>query len=137
MLSPINKYLAFAFSISLPPSTPLTTSSYSIVFLLGSTFPNYPCNGLPLTYHPAHQLFPSRLISLRLNLSLSCLCHKLRSGPYPFSICTQPLLVPSLVSLPSHTSFMQMILNFSSLSFQKNCPTATSDLESIISLISS
>ena len=100
-------------------SMPLTTPSYFIVFLLGSAaFLNYPCNGLPLTYHPAHPLFPSCLISLLLNLSLAE-CHKAPFWALSFLICTSPLLVLSLVSLPSHTSFMQMILNSSSLSLPK------------------
>ena len=81
----INKYPAFAFWISLPPSTPSAPLSYSIVVLLGSAFRNYPCNGLPNTYHPAHQQFSSHLISLLLNLSFSE-CHISVS----FSISTEP-----------------------------------------------
>ena len=121
MPSLINKYRAFVFSISLPPSTPLTTLSYSIVLLLGSAFLNYPCNGLSLTYYPAHQPFPSHLISLLLNLLLAE-CHKAPFWALSFLICTPPLSVLSLVSVPSHTSFMQMILNSASLSFPKIFP---------------
>ena len=121
MPSPINKYFSFAFSISLPPSTPLTTLFYFIVFLLRSEFLNYRCNGLSLTYHPAHQPFPFHLISLLLNLSLAE-CHKAPFWALSFLIHSAPLSVLSLVSLPSHTSFMQMILNSSSLSFQKTFP---------------
>ena len=134
MLSPINKYLAFTFSISPPPSTPLTTPSYSIVFLLGSAFPNYPCNGLPLTYDLAHQLFPSRLISLLLNLSLTE-CHKTPFWALSFLICTPPLLVLLLVSSISHlyADDTQLFISF----IPKNFPTAISDLDATISLISS
>ena len=136
MLSPINKYLAFTFSISLQPSTPLTTPSYSIVFLLGSAFLNYASNGLPLTYYLSHQLFPSHLISFLLNISLAEF-YKAPFWALSFLICTPLLSVLSLVSLPSHTSLMQMILDSSSLSFPQNFPISISDLESIISLISS
>ena len=83
ILSPINKYPAFAFSISLPTSTPLTTLSYSIVFIFGSALLNYPCNDLPLIYHPAPQPFSISLHLSLLNLSFRC-ATRLRSWPYPF-----------------------------------------------------
>ena len=121
MPSPINKCLAFALSISLPPSTPLTTLSYSIVFLIGSTFLNYPCNGLPIAYHSAPQLLLSHLISLLLNLSLAK-CHKASFWAPYFLICTPSLSVLPLVSVLHHTTFMQMTNNSSSLSFHKTFP---------------
>ena len=82
MPSPINKYPAIDFWVSLSPSTPATTLSYSIVFLRDSAFLNCPCNGLSLTYHPAHQPLPSHVISLLPNL---------RCGPYHFNLHTTRL----------------------------------------------
>ena len=116
-------------------SAAFDTLDHSILFHRLSTWFGIfelPCNGLPLTTHPSHQLFPSHLISLLLNLSLAVF-HKALFCAQFFLICTPPLLVLSLVCLPSHTLFMQMILNSSS----KNVPTAISDLEPTISLISS
>ena len=119
MLSPINKYLAFAFSISLAPSTPLTTLSYSIVFLLGSAFLNYPCNGLVSSYLSSC----TSAVSIPPHLSPSePLIFGVPQGSVlglSFLNCTPLLSVLSLASLPSHTSFMQTITNSSSLSFPK------------------
>ena len=92
-------YLAFAFSISLPPSTPLITLSYCIVFLLSSVFLNYPCKTLYLTYHSAHQPFPSHLISLSICTSHLRIATRLRSGPILFNMYTTPLC--TLISLSS------------------------------------
>ena len=133
MPSPINKYLAFAFSISLPPSIPLTTPSYSIVFLLGTAFLNYLCNGLPLTYYSAHQPFSSHLISpsepLTFRVSQGSVL-----GPILFYLYTTPL--STLISLSSisrllYTDDTQLFLSF----IPKNFPTAICDLKSIMSLI--
>ena len=73
------------------------------------------------SYHPACQLFPSHLISLLLNLSFAE-CHKALFWALSILICKPPISVLSLISLPSHTSFMQMIPNSSSLSFLKTFP---------------
>ena len=135
MLSPINKYLTFAFSISLAPSTPLTTLSYSIAFLLGSVLLNYSCKGIPLIYHPAHQPFTFHLIFLLLILSVRSAA-RLRSGPYPFNLYTTPLSTIISFSSISHLLYTDDIQLFVSF-IAKNFPTTISDVEFNISLISS
>ena len=102
------KCLAFAFSISVPFSQPwplrLTPSS----FYLNRHFRTTPIISHISCFHSAS--------SLILNLSLAK-CHKAPLWDLSFLIFTSPFLVFSLVSLPSHTSFMPTMLNFSALSF--------------------
>ena len=135
MLFPINKYSAFAFSISLQPSTPFTTLSYSIVFLLGSAFLNYPAMVylLPIILHIS-RCHPTSSLSFE-----PLICGVPQGsvlGPILFNLYTTPLSTLTRVSSISHLFYANDIQLFISF-IPKNVPTAICDLESTISLISS
>ena len=85
------KYHAFAFSISLLPLTPSTTTSYSLASHLGSVFMALFSAGSSLTYHLANFVLKCDNNLSSFHTSSCGVPQGSVLGPLPFVMCTTTL----------------------------------------------